>query len=195
MNTIESLTPYCYPIQYTIDREKLNNSVSVLLDRLDIVYNNDSHFAINITHLPGLTGKDRWNNYSAPHKILKQAGIDETDFVELLHETDDLYIGEAIKDIYDQHKGTFQGRCQLNFIGAGKSLPPHRDFHTTSRYHIPIVTNEECYWILSNDDKKYKLHMAADEKVWFLDPKNIEHAFYNDSNKCRIHLILTSGKD
>jgi len=195
MNTVDSLEPYCYPISYTIHREKLDNSFAILLDRLGIVYNDDSHFAINLTHLPGLIGKARWDNYSAPHSILKQIGINETDFIELLAETEDLYIGQVIKDIYSHHEGTFQGRCQLNFIGAGKSLPPHRDLHTTSRYHIPIITNDKCYWILINDEKKYKLHMAADEKVWFLDPKNIEHAFYNDSDKCRVHLLLTSGKD
>lgn len=195
MNTVDSLAPYCYPINYTIDRSQLDNSFSILLDRLSIVYNDNSHFAINLTHLPGLTGKDRWDNYSAPHNILKRNGIDETDFVEQLTETEDLYIGQVIKDIYNQHSGVFQGRCQLNFIGAGKSLPPHRDLHTASRYHVPVVTNKKCYWVFTDNEKSYKLHMAADEKVWFLDPKNIEHAFYNDSNKCRVHLLLTSGKD
>ena len=75
MNTVDSLAPYCYPINYTIDREQLDNSFSILLDRLSIVYNDNSHFAINLTHLPGLTGKDRWDNYSAPHNILKKNGI------------------------------------------------------------------------------------------------------------------------
>ena len=195
MNTVDSLAPYCYPINYTIDRTKLKNSFDVLLSRLGIVYTDDSRFAINLTHLPGLSGKDRWDNYSAPHNILKQIGIDETDFVEQLSETEDLYIGQVIKEIYSQHAGVLQGRCQLTFLGAGKFLPPHRDHHTTSRYHIPIVTNEECYWIFSKDNEKYKLHMPADERAWFLDPINIEHAFYNDSSKCRVHLLLTSGKD
>jgi len=195
MNTVDSLAPYCYPISYTVDQKKLNDSFIELLTRLDVVYTDDSRFAINLTHLPGLTGKNRWDNYSASHNILKQIGINETDFGEQLTETEDLYIGQVIKDIYNQHSGVFQGRCQLSFLGAGKFLPPHRDYHTTSRYHIPIVTNEECYWILANTDEKYKLHMPSDGKVWFLDPINIEHAFYNDSSKCRVHLLLTSGKD
>lgn len=195
MDTVDSLAPYCYPISYTIDREKLNNSFAILLDRLGIVYTDKSHFAINLTHLPGLTGKARWENYSASHHTLKQIGIDETDFIELLSETEDLYIGQVIKDIYTQHEGTFQGRCQINCIGAGRALAPHRDTHTTSRYHIPLITNEACYWILNKGDEKYKLHMAADEKVWFLNPNAIEHAFYNDSSKYRVHLLLTSGKD
>ena len=50
MNTVDSLAPYCYPITYTIDREKLDNSFDVLLHRLGIVYNDTSHFAINLTH-------------------------------------------------------------------------------------------------------------------------------------------------
>ena len=195
MNIIDSLAPYCYPINYVIDREKLNNSVAILLNRLGISFNHDSHFAINLTHLPGLIGENRWNNYTAYHNTLKKIGIDETDFVEHLLEMEDLYIGQVIKDIYAQHHGVFQGRCQLNCIGPGKFLPSHRDLHAASRYHVPIITNEECYWIFSKDDEKYKLHMPADEKVWYLDPKNIEHAFYNDSTTQRVHLLLTSGKD
>jgi hypothetical protein len=195
MIDISSFPPYCYPINYTIDREKLNNSVAILLDRLGIVYQADSHFAVNLTHLPGLTGKTRWDGYSAPHNILKKIGVDETDFVEFLSEIEDLYVGEVIKDIYAQHPGVFQGRCQLNCIGAGRSLPPHRDYHTKSRYHVVVNTNEKCYWMLSDGREEYRLHMAADEKVWFLDPIGIEHAFYNDSDTYRVHLILTSGKD
>jgi hypothetical protein len=90
MNNVDSFAPYCYPISYNKDRENLNNSLSILLSRLEITYNDNSHFAINLTHLPGLIGKNRWDNYSAPHNALKKIGIDETDFTEQLAETEDL---------------------------------------------------------------------------------------------------------
>ena len=195
MRTITQLDKFCYPIKYTIDRNKFENSFRILLDRLDITYNDNSWFSINLTHLPGLVGQDRWKKYIGKHPVVKSEGVDESDFVEHLSEMQDLYIGQVIRDIQEQHTGIFQGRIQLVWLGPNGSYPLHKDLHTASRYHIPLITNEKCFWVFRTDTEDYRLHMPADDRVWFVDPKNILHTFINDSNTTRCHLIMTSGKD
>jgi hypothetical protein len=195
MRTITQIDKFCYPIEYTIDREQFENSFKILLDRLCITYNNESWFSINLTHLPGLTGQDRWMKHIGKHLIVKSEGVDETDFVEHLSEMNDLYIGQVIRDIQEQHGGIFQGRIQLCWLGPGQQYPLHKDLHTTSRYHIPIITNTDCFWVFKTDSDICQLHMPADNRVWFVDPTNISHTFINNSNTTRCHLIMTSGKD
>jgi hypothetical protein len=195
MLTVTQIDKFCYPIEYRIDRKKFQNSFYILLNRLNITYNDSSWFSINLTHLPNLQGKDRWQKHTGKHNIVKLEGVDEADFVEHLSEMKDLYIGQVIKDIQKQHTGIFQGRIQLVWLGPNASYPLHKDLHTTSRYHIPLITNENCYWIFEKNKKKYQLHMPVDNRVWFVDPTNILHTFINNSNTTRCHLIMTSGKD
>lgn len=193
LQVIDTFPPYCYPIDYTIDRLRLTESFHILMKRLNASIN--SHYSVNLTHLPGLTNNARWNEYNNSSKSLAKLNIKETEFTELLDEVKDLYLGEVIQDIVKMHKGTFQGRFQLAVMEPRKNYGRHIDKHTPSRYHIPIITNEECYWLFFKDNIFYKLHMPADDKVWFIDPVSIEHDFYNNSNSYRWHLILTSGVD
>jgi hypothetical protein len=195
MRTVTQIDKWCYPIEYRIDREKFQNSFHILLDRLNVTYNNSSWFSINLTHLPGLVGQDRWKKYTGKHSIVKLEGVNEADFVEHLSEMKDLYIGQVIQDIQEQHTGIFQGRIQLVWLGPNSSYPLHKDLHTTSRYHIPLITNENCFWIFKTETDDYQLHMPTDNRVWFVDPKNITHTFINNSNTTRCHLVMTSGKD
>jgi hypothetical protein len=120
-------------------------------------------------------------------------GVNEKDFSEHLEESQDLLIGKLIREIYNQHAGKFQGRAQLIWLGAKRSYNFHKDIHTPNRYHVPILTNENCYWLLKKHNDIFKLHMPADGRVWYLDPVNIEHTFCNESNSARLHLLLTSG--
>jgi hypothetical protein len=192
---IHRVDKICYPIDYTIDREKFNNSFEILLTRIGVTYDTTSHFSINLTHLPGLSGTDRWQKHTGDHPALEADGIDETEFTEHLTEMSDLYIGQVIRDIQKLHHGVFQGRIQLIWLGPNSSYPFHIDDHTTSRYHIPVITNRKCFWLFRRKPDKYLLRMPADHRVWFVDPINIEHTFVNNSNTTRCHLVMTSGKD
>jgi len=193
LQVIDTLPPYCYPIDYTIDRVKLNESFYILMTRLNASI--DSHISVNLTHLPGVSGNARWNEYNCSSTALKNLNIKEVEFTELLDEVKDLYLGELIQDIVKQHKGTFQGRFQLTVMEPKKNYGKHIDKHTPSRYHIPIITNKDCYWVFYKDNIYYKLNMLADDRVWFVDPISIPHDFYNNSNSYRWHLILTSAID
>jgi hypothetical protein len=192
---IHRIDKLCYPIDYAIDREKFNHSFEILLTRIGVTYNARSHFSINLTHLPGLTGTDRWQKHTGDHPVLEAEGIDETEFTEHLSEMSDLYIGQVIRDIQNLHNGVFQGRIQLIWLPPGSSYPMHRDTHTTSRYHIPVITNMECFWIFKKDSERFKLRMPADSRVWYVDPTHILHTFINNSDTTRCHLVMTSGKD
>lgn len=193
LENIDTFPPYCYPIDYKIDRLKLTNSLDILLQRLNI--DNNYKYTINLTHIPGMIGDNRWRQYIDNHVELKKNNIDEVNFTELLTEVKDLYIGQIIQEIYAQHNGNFQGRCQIAIMEPKSNFGRHVDKHTKSRYHIPLVTNKDCYWFFYKNKKFYKLHMPADDKVWYFDPVNIEHDFHNVSDQYRWHLLLTSGKD
>lgn len=200
-NTVDSLPPYCYPIEIKVDIIDLIDSVLTLLERLDTSLdkinqqcNQGTGYAINLTHLPHLSGNDRWNKYTEHHPAVAQQGVKEYDFTSHLAESQDLLIGKIIHKIYAYHQGKFQGRAQLVWLGPKKSYNFHRDPHTPNRYHIPIITNEKCFWLLKNDSEQiYKIHMPADGRIWYLDPNKVMHDFKNESEHTRLHLLLTSG--
>lgn len=193
LNNLDSFTPYFYPIEYRINRTKLNESLHILLDRLGLTL--EHTISINLTHLPGLTGKMRWSGHTATHDILTKNNINEVEFTELLEETKDLYIGTIIKELYDQHPGKFQGRSQIMILKPKTNFGMHIDLHTKSRYQIPLITNENCYWVFEKENKQYSIQILTDDKVWFHDPINSKHDLYNDSDNFVWYLQLTSGID
>jgi hypothetical protein len=200
MKEITALPPHCYPLPTSADITKLLSDVEVLLSRLGLNLNEVnqrcktvSGFAINLTHLPGLHGEDRWKKYSGSHPSVREQGVAELDFTEHLTEIQDLYLGKLIHEIYNQHGKKFQGRAQLIWLGSNCNYNFHRDSHTPHRYHVPLLTNEKCFWLLKKSNIVFKLHMPADGRIWYLDPIGVEHTFYNQSENPRLHLLLTSG--
>lgn len=196
MKEVDVLHPYCYPLEgVTVDQAELYSSIITLLGRLSLDINDINSkpgFTINLTHLPGLTGEASWRNYSAGHLRLVEQGINEGDFTEHLAEAEDLYVGQLVHQLYKRHYG-FQGRTQLIWLGAKNGYNFHTDPHTPNRYHVPIVTNPDCYWLFKDAVDVYKLHMPADGRAWYLDPINIKHTFHNGSSTSRLHLLLTSA--
>ena len=200
MKEINTLPPYCYPLDMKVDMNLLLDSVDVLLTRLGLSLTEINElcktrrgFSINLTHLPVLQGADRWNLYTKLHPELKKQGVCESNFSTHLLESQDLLIGKLIHDIYAQHPGKFQGRVQLGWLSGNNSYPFHTDPHTPHRYHVPLITNEKCFWLLRNSEEVYKLHMPADGRVWYLNPTKLEHSVINESDSARLHLLLTSG--
>jgi hypothetical protein len=200
MKIVDSLYPFCFPTDLKIDVPELIQSIGVLLKRLKLSFEFvNGHnkfvrsFSINLTHLPNLKGVDRWKKYTGRHPDVRSLGVAERDFSEHLEESQDLLIGHLVHEIYKQHNGKFQGRAQLVWLSPGNFFDFHKDFHTPNRYHVPIFTNEKCYWLFQGNTDIYQLHMPADGRVWYLDPIGVSHAFYNKSNTPRLHLLCTSG--
>lgn len=201
MIEIETLEKYCYPIDLTVSITELHDSINILLKRLGLSFeyihdqcNTQFGFTVNLTHLPHLTGHDRWRKYSGNHLAVLKGGVKEGDFTTHLEESQDLLIGKLIHEIYAHHSGKFQGRAQLVWLSPKKSYNFHTDAHTPNRYHVPIATSSECYWLFRDSSSQtYKLHMPADGRIWYLDPIGVQHTFCNMWDQPRLHLLLTSA--
>lgn len=202
MRTVKLIPKFCYPISYQVDYDQLYTSINILLGRLGLDMEEinkrcttEFAFTVNLTHKPELTGRDRWAKYSGSHADVAVQGVEEVSFDTHLDEIKDLYLGEVLQNVYNQHEGVFQGRAQLIWLGAHQKYVMHRDPHTPDRYHIPIITNVLCNWVfgIKQDTELVTLHMPADGRVWYLNPVALKHTFVNDSNIARLHLLLTSG--
>ena len=167
--------------------------MEILLDRLNIQYTSKSYFTINLSHPLDVTGPDRWLKYTEDlAKLNEMYKIGERRFTKNLEETKDLYIGQVIQEVKKQHKGKCQGRNQLIWLGPGASYSFHQDHHAPARYHIPFITHEDCYWNFVYNGEILKLHMPADQQVWFVNTKRLIHTFVNDSPISRCHLMISS---
>ena len=199
MKSTDNIPLHCFPIDYKIDTAKLYESVVILFQRLgssiqevNDILKKQKAFAINLTHLPNLTGDARWKAHTGTHDLVKKEGVKEGDFVEVLAELEGLYLGQVFNDILRIHGKPFQGRTQLSWRGAGSLYQFHTDPHTANRYHVPIVTNDKCYWVFKNKEEFIKVTMPADGRAWYVDPTKLKHTFINDSNEARLHLLMTS---
>lgn len=202
MTEVDAL-PFCYKIPMTVELDRLKESILTFIDRLGITeteiedwlvrHKNKTSYPINLTHLPRLKSKtSRALAYRDNHGMLQILKVDEKDFTVFMEEMSDLYLGEVVQAVYNQHSGKFQGRAQLTWLGNHRQFDFHTDPHTPNRYHIPVITNRDCYWLFRQEGHVYKLHMPADGSVWYIDP-SVEHTFVNDSDFTRLHILFTSG--
>lgn len=204
MKIIDRLGEYCYPVSILLDIELLNKSIEQLfldlgvnlpwfLDKL----NYGPATTINLTHLPILTGKDRWLKYNGNHDRTLAEGANEKEFTEILEEIKGTYIEYALKTIFSNHKqiyGTeFSGRCQIIASRPTFGYRIHRDLHTEHRYHVPLITDRNFYFLFKDNQEDYSLlHMPADGRAWYLNPRDIYHTVMHVGSQNRIHLLLTS---
>ena len=201
----DRLDPYCFPTDLNFDVKKLIDSVEILFSRLGIshdIFNNEllsrTATTFNLNHLPGIEGIDRWQKHRGSHNTVEKANIKEEDFSEFLTELDGLYLKEAIDNVFKMHNSKFekpfQGRCQLIWLRANHAYRLHRDMHTAHRYHIPLITDENCLWVFENKHRDMSLcHMPADGRVWYLNPRDIKHSVFHMGTQTRMHILLTTG--
>lgn len=71
----------------------------------------------------------------------------------------------------------------------GTYVQPHTDIPSKYKIHIPILTNDQCVWLL--DEGEY--HMPAG-KAYLLDTEML-HGTINRGNSNRVHVILEMQKD
>lgn len=205
MLIIDKLDPYCYPIDTTFDVDKLQESIDILFDRLNIsrdIFLNElkiqSATTCNLTHLPNLLGDDRWKRYRSSHDAVQKAGVKEENFSEFLTELSGLYLKKVIDNVMLLHNTKFdhkfQGRCQLIWLRPCHAYRLHRDMHTAHRYHLPIATDNHCLWAFEKFDKDITLcHMPADGRIWYLNPKDVKHSVIHMGSIPRLHVLLTTG--
>jgi len=81
-------------------------------------------------------------------------------------------------------------RALLVKLTAGKSIRPHVDIVGLSlvlcrRIHIPIQTNENCFFTVGRDKRNLKLG-----EIWEINNDKKEHSVENLGETDRIHLIV-----
>jgi len=81
-------------------------------------------------------------------------------------------------------------RAILVKLTAGKSIRPHRDIVGISlvvcrRIHIPIQTNENCFFTVGDDKRNLKIG-----ELWEINNDKQLHSVDNLGNEDRIHLIV-----
>lgn len=207
MKPHDNFKEFCYPlVGHQYDVKKLRLSVVKLLSKVGTT---EKYFidaldlptpvkTFNLTHIKGLKGNDRWDKYKESHSVLENIGIHENNFTEFLFELDGLYIKEVIDEIlknhYDIYKTKFIGRCQLIWSQPRFAYSLHRDMHTRHRYHIPVYTDPEFFWLFEKDLDYSMIHMPADGRVWYLNPVDVKHTIMHLGRKNRLHILLTSAE-
>jgi hypothetical protein len=210
MKITDNLEKLCYPIDVQVDIKKLRNSIEEFFSRIGITeefFTNELTGLIlpkraivtcNLSHLPELTGNDRWLKHRSDHNTVLSEGVKEEDFSEFLEELNGLYIKDVIDQVLQNHfenfKTRFQGRCQFIWSRPTHCYRLHRDPHTKHRYHIPVYTDENFLWIFEKEDRDMNLiHMPANGNVWYLNPRNVKHTVSHMGSVNRLHILLTSG--
>ena len=191
---VSHLPGVCEPVySLSFDHERLIRSTEILCQRIGMDMQMQRTMAINLTHLPGIKGADRWSKYNQSHLEITKEGLTERDFVEPLAEMTDLYLHEVIQEINLHHPGGLTGRVQLTWIASGFAYPLHRDLQSPHRYHIPLISNPWCRWSFLDDthDITYRLHMPASGMAWYLDPITFAHTVSNEGERARLHLLIS----
>ena len=95
------------------------------------------------------------------------------------------------KDFLDKiplPKGYIQSAILIK-LPAGKSIPLHVDaapfFKKYHRIHIPLITNEQCFFTVGSETK----HLKQGE-IWEIDNDNLRHSVTNGGKTDRIHLLI-----
>lgn len=213
---IDSLSPHCNKLDIDIDPDKVWESFNQLFIDLGLDYNtfvktesltcmeNQKNQPIEdrgyfwelpFSHLPGVTGSDRLFKHRGTIEMLEEMGIHDRMFTETLEELKSTYLYTIIEQVYIKHKETtgrdFKGKIHCLWLDKHERYELHTDYpHNPIRYHIPIVTNSDVFWIFQENDTFYKLHMDVGT-VWQFFPLEIMHSVVNNSDTPRVHLIVS----
>ena len=106
------------------------------------------------------------------------------------------YVTGPFEDILNQFKGKIT-RVRLAYLTSGFSIKPHVDYDPSyiTRFHIPLVTNDDVVMGFYKNDGDHFYHMPADGSVYFFN-SGIKHWVDNKGKESRLHLIIdTHGQE
>lgn len=63
----------------------------------------------------------------------------------------------------------------------------HKDL--SPRLHLPLVTNQQCFFLFAEPDNTSLHHMPADGTTTWVDTRKL-HSFINGSTERRLHLVM-----
>lgn len=218
---VKSMEPYCWPLDIPVDKELLLESWFELFRNLGYSYKDmvqllQNDFVekykqkgnpkkpiawdMNLTHYPELTGDDRWRKFRGTVEWIQEDGGDPKRATELLSEIKGTYLEKVVESVFAHHKANFgrefKGQLNVTWVGPGQRYNLHNDVNIHLRYHIPIITHPDVFWLFQdtdNNDKFYKMHMPVGE-IWMLNPVRVVHTVVNKWDTPRAHLLLSEFK-
>lgn len=109
---------------------------------------------------------------------------------ETVHTIEDRYFTDELKKIFLFFKGK-PCRVRIAKLLAGKKINPHIDYDPSYifRYHIPLITEKECLFYITDSEKLYSYHMPANGKMYWLNT-GVKHGVENNSLNDRYHLLI-----
>lgn len=114
---------------------------------------------------------------------------------ETLHSLDESYYRGEFKKILDFFQGKVC-RVRLARMMPKSNINLHIDYDPSYifRYHLPLITEEQCVFIAEKHDKKYYFHMPADGRIFWLNT-GVKHGVNHYGNHIRIHLLIDVSGD
>lgn len=122
----------------------------------------------------------------------------------------ELCIGEIAKILdYLENLGYHTYRGRIMELGPNHHGKWHIDSYANTwgnnlRYHVPIITNEECYiqwnerplqWneLPARSEGDMFFHLPADGRGFWVNT-DVNHQYFNESNEWRVHLVIDLHK-
>jgi hypothetical protein len=100
------------------------------------------------------------------------------------------FVAGPIADLLNQFQSPL-GRVRFARLSAGFSIKPHVDYDPSYivRYHVPLITNNDCVIKIFNKGGVVEKHLPADGRVYFINA-GLKHSAENNSSIERMHLII-----
>ena len=97
---------------------------------------------------------------------------------------------EVISEIFKKQIGDgYLFNALLINLPAGKAIKTHTDVHESfeisHRIHIPIITNDKCFFSVDIETKNLK-----EGELWEINNTEKVHGVINDGDEDRIHLLV-----
>ncbi len=114
--------------------------------------------------------------------------LDPFSFNQYCDEVVGRYIQEVCNDVervVREYYWLDVGRIRLLKMESKTCLSYHRDPQDVVRYHIPIITNEDVFFIIDDNVEK----MPEEGRLYSIDP-GYKHTVVNAGKVSRIHLVF-----
>lgn len=99
-------------------------------------------------------------------------------------------VGPEMKALINKFVGELC-RVRLSALLPEGKIKPHRDYDPSylTRYHVPLLTNENSFFCFQVKDKIFKYNLLADGSIYFVNTGYI-HWVENNGTTSRIHLMI-----
>jgi len=115
----------------------------------------------------------------------------EQDFDTIISQFKDTYLASVINDVQLYAKQKYNltiGRSRLMVLRPKSCLTIHTDIGATIRFHVPITTNPDCFFV-HNLPEPVVSNMPSVGQLYTFD-SSVPHTAINASRENRIHLVM-----